>query len=168
MGLSSGFSWVPRNPLTSSSRLGNILPRRKRSEKVGSTLTSPRRNVAFSSLGFEANVVASKKLSVEIASDEKKGCDGKEARLRRFDGCRVSSLGRRSEFQSPARRRDSPLSSALHLSHLDPFIQSRRTKLPSACSRKLCIDPRFINGGFPPHMYRIQHTSKRVQVVRRS
>jgi hypothetical protein len=64
--------------LTSSSRLGRIFFRLRRSEKVGSTLTRPFRKVAFSSLGFEAKVVASRKLRVLIASEEKNWCDGKD------------------------------------------------------------------------------------------
>jgi hypothetical protein len=134
--LSSGVSVNQLLRLTSSSRLGRILLRRNLSEKVGRTLTSPRRKVAFSSRGFDANVVASRKLRVDIASEEKNECEGNDARLRRFAGCLVSSLGKRSASQtgkiaaelSP----DSPRSSALHRSHLDPPIQSRRTKLPSA------------------------------------
>jgi hypothetical protein len=38
---------------------------------VGRTLTRPRKKVAFSSRGFEANVVASRKFRVDIANDEK-------------------------------------------------------------------------------------------------
>ncbi len=86
--------------LTSSSKLGRTLPFRNRSEKVDSTRTSPLRKVAFSSLGFEAKVVGSRKLSVEMAREEKNGCEGSEARLRRFDGCRVRSLGSRSALLS--------------------------------------------------------------------
>ena len=82
--------------LTSSNRLGRIFPFRRRSENVGRTRTSPRKNVAFSSRGFEANVVGSKKLSVEIASDEKKEWEGSEPILSRFDGCLVSNRGNKS------------------------------------------------------------------------
>lgn len=52
-----------------------ILPFFSRSEKLGRTRTKPRRKVAFSSLGFEANVAGSKKLRVEMAREEKKGCE---------------------------------------------------------------------------------------------
>lgn len=71
---------------TSSKRLGKIFPLRSRSEKVGSTLTSPLKKVAFSSLGFEAKVVGSRKFNVDIAREEKKECEGNEARLIRFEG----------------------------------------------------------------------------------
>lgn len=57
----------------SSNRLGNTLPFLRRSENVGTTRTKPLKKVAFSSRGFDANVVGSRKLSVEIASDEKNG-----------------------------------------------------------------------------------------------
>jgi hypothetical protein len=56
---------------TSSSRLGRIFFRLSRSENVGSTLTRPFRKVAFSSLGFEAKAVGSRKFRVLIASEEK-------------------------------------------------------------------------------------------------
>lgn len=120
-----------RRRLTSSSKLGRILPFLNRSEKEGSTLTSPRKNVAFSSRGLDAKVVASRKLRVEMASDEKKECEGSDAILSRFEGCRVSSRGSRS-VMSPHHEYDPPLSSWLHLSHLDPDIQSLRVRLPSA------------------------------------
>jgi len=82
--------------LTSSSSDGRTLPFLSLSENVGKTRTSPRKKVAFSSLGLEANVVGSRKLSVDMASEEKKGCEGKEARLSRFAGCLVSSRGNKS------------------------------------------------------------------------
>lgn len=69
--LSSEISPAPRLGLTSSKRLGRIFFRLNRSENVGRTLTSPLRNVAFSSLGFEAKVVGSRKFRVLIASEEK-------------------------------------------------------------------------------------------------
>lgn len=120
--------------LTSSSRLGKIFVLLSRSLNDGNTLTSPRRYVAFSSLGFEANVVGSRKFSVDIAREEKNGCDGKEARLRRDEGCLVSRRGSRSTRQlanasETWTAHDSvPFSSALHLSQRGPLAQSR---LPS-------------------------------------
>jgi hypothetical protein len=98
MGLSSVHQRCPfsARSLTSSNKLGRIFPWRNRSENVGNTRTRPRKKVAFSSRGFEANVVGSKKLRVDMASDEKKECEGREPILRRFDGCRVSSRGSRS------------------------------------------------------------------------
>lgn len=56
--------------------------------------------MAFSSRGFDAKVVGSKKLRVEIARDEKNGCEGNEARESRLEACRVSRRGRRSFFIS--------------------------------------------------------------------
>lgn len=132
--------------LTSSNKLGNTLPFRKRSENVGTTLTKPLKNVAFSSRGFDANVVGSRKLSVEIASDEKKGWEGRERREILVDGCRVRRRGKRS------------LSSELHLSHLVPVAHSRLKSFPSALSLRVCMDPRLVNGGLPPMWtaYRMQ------------
>ena len=96
MDLSSEISRSWNSWLTSSNRLGRILLRLNLSENDGNTLTRPRKNVAFSSRGFDAKVVASRKLSVEMASEEKNECDGNEARLRRLAACRVSSRGKRS------------------------------------------------------------------------
>jgi hypothetical protein len=137
--------------LTSSSRLGRTLPFRNLSENVGNTLTSPRRKVAFSSRGFEANVVGSRKLRVEMAREEKNEWDGSEASERRLDGCRVRSLGRRSVALSASHHAlqwamnpglgpeileslepSSPRSSELHRSQREPLAPSRRTSDPSA------------------------------------
>jgi len=45
----------------------------------------------FSSLDFAAKLDRSKKLRVEIGNDEKKGCDGSEAGVSLFCGCRVTN-----------------------------------------------------------------------------
>jgi hypothetical protein len=57
--------------LTSSSKLGKIFLRFSLSENPGSTLKRPFRNEAFSSLGLLAKLDGSRKLSVDIAKDEK-------------------------------------------------------------------------------------------------
>lgn len=80
----------------SSSSDRRILPFFSLSENVGSTRTSPRRNVAFSSLGLDAKVVGSRKLSVEMASEEKNGCVVSDDSEMRPLGRRVNSRGRRS------------------------------------------------------------------------
>jgi hypothetical protein len=58
---------------TSSSRVGRIFRTRRPSEKRSRTLVSPFMNDIFSSLDFAAKLDRSKKLSVEIGSDEKNG-----------------------------------------------------------------------------------------------
>lgn len=84
----------------SSSSERRILPFFKRSEKLGRTRTSPRRNVAFSSRGLEANVVGSRKLSVEMASEEKKGWLLSDCSETRMLGVRVRRRGNRSVVSS--------------------------------------------------------------------
>ena len=58
---------------TSSSSEGRIFRTRSPSEKRSRTLVSPFINDIFSSLDFAAKLDRSKKLSVEIGKDEKKG-----------------------------------------------------------------------------------------------
>jgi hypothetical protein len=98
-GLSSNHQPHTCINLTSSRRLGKIFFRLRRSENVGKTLTSPLRKVAFSSLGFEANVVGSRKLRVLIASEEKNWCEGRDLIEIRWFGCLVNNRGRRSGRQ---------------------------------------------------------------------
>lgn len=62
---------------TSSIRLGRIFRVRSPSEKLGNTPVSPFINAIFSSRVLEANVDRSRKLSVDIAKEEKKGYVGK-------------------------------------------------------------------------------------------
>jgi hypothetical protein len=148
--LSSTHQPTPRPRLTSSKRLGRIFFRLNRSENVGRTLTSPLRKVAFSSLGFEANVVGSRKLRVLIASEEKNWCEGRDLIEIRWFGCLVNNRGRRSGRQPCLDDVVSPLTSELHRSHFDPLAHDLDTSGPSAFSLRLDIDPRFWKGGFPP------------------
>ena len=53
-------------------------------------------NDIFSSRDFEAKFDRSRKLSVEIERDEKKGCEGKDDGPGRLCGCRVINAFNRS------------------------------------------------------------------------
>jgi len=82
--------------LTSSSKLGKIFLFLSLSEKLGNTLSSPLRKVAFSSLGFELNVDRSRKRRVEMARLEKKGWEGSVRAESLLVEVRVMRLERRS------------------------------------------------------------------------
>lgn len=150
----------------SSSNDKRILPFFSRSENVGSTRTSPRKNVAFSSLGLEANVVGSRKLSVEMASEEKNGCVVSDDNEIRPLGRRVNSRGRRSAV-SPAQQK--ALTFQL-VACTVPFDTSR-ILVPRKCSFRVLSQalhgPAVRERWSSTHVHGVQHASESVQVIRR-
>ena len=75
--------------LTSSSSDGRILRIRRPSENRPSTPVSPFMNEIFSSRVFAAKFERSRKLSVDMGSEEKNGCEGSEEGDGRLCGCLV-------------------------------------------------------------------------------
>lgn len=65
-----------RGNITSSTRDGKIFRVLKPSENLSKTPVRPFMNDIFSSLVFDVKLERSRKLRVEIGSDEKNGCDG--------------------------------------------------------------------------------------------
>jgi hypothetical protein len=63
--------------LTSSTRVGKILRVRRPTENLLRTPAKPLRNDILSDLDFVLKLDRSRKLSVDIAREEKKGCDGR-------------------------------------------------------------------------------------------
>lgn len=74
---------------TSSRRDGKIFLTLRPSENLSKTLVKPFMNEIFSSRLFAAKFDRSRKLRVDIGSDEKKECEGMEDEASLFVGCRV-------------------------------------------------------------------------------
>jgi hypothetical protein len=123
--------------------------------------------VAFSSRGFEAKVVGSRKLRVEIAREEKKGCDGREAKESRDEACRVSNRGSRS-----ARSAVMWISLTLDLPTASIPLAPRHPVLPDQAS--ICVLLEIAHADTvgerrsAAHVYGIQNASKGIEIVRRA
>lgn len=76
----------------SSKREGRIFLVLRPSENLSRTETSPFMKDIFSSLDFVAKLERSRKLSVEIGSDEKKACEGSVDGFGRLPWCRVTRV----------------------------------------------------------------------------
>ena len=81
---------------TSSTREGRIFRVLRPSENLSRTLVKPFMKEIFSSRVFEANVDRSKKFNVDIESDEKNGCVGRDVGAGLFTACLVINRDRRS------------------------------------------------------------------------
>ena len=73
-----------------------------------------------------------------MAREEKNGCDGSDARLRRDEGCRVSKRGRRSINELPRRLDDTAGARQGELT-----LQLRTTPIPSMSVRPVTPSQTF-------------------------
>ena len=96
----SVLTHITERARTSSSSDGSIFRIRRPSENLSKTVVKPFMNETFSSRVFAVKFERSRKFSVDIGRDEKKGCDGSVDGVGRLFPCRVIKSRKRAT-QSP-------------------------------------------------------------------
>ena len=122
--------------LTSSTSVGKILRVRRPSENLFRTLVRPFINAIFSSRDFVLKTVRSRKLSVDIGREEKKGWDGSVTGVGRCCDPRVI-IERSKAFKKTVRINRTDLCHIVYLEGQCPDVPS----LEQVC-RHYHADPR--------------------------
>ena len=145
--MSRTFHQDKEGTLTSSRRDGKTFLTLSPSENLSRTLVKPFMNEIFSSRLFAAKLDLSRKLRVDIGSDEKNECEGSEDEVSRFVGCRVIKAFSIARRKSDSACHEDQIAYTLPCKSLSsPLIPVRGRPAASRRPPKL---PCVLNGGSP-------------------